>query len=493
MASCMANLADVLLARGGAAEARTMLEAALRLLEGQFGAEHVQSAQVLIQLAKAHGACGNYKGMKPLLERALRIQEKAFGPDHLNLVSTYRNLGGVLQQLGEGGRARALVERAYKIQEKQLGKHSDGGSAWMIAFTMLNNLAAAHEMLGDRKETLSLISQALEINRAYFGENHPNVAINIKNLAGQFGYQGNVGKMMELHMSALRIFQRLLGHGHPTSWDCVADIAIDKLILRSNLEAVTLFSQAITAFSNIGLLSNIIILFFCQCIAEEQAKSQLQGQAATRKGTAASRLRQSFERTKHLKESMIADNCNLNVVEMTTILMNLAEMCQACGRADLQESFTAAAEYLVSVLEGITHKLALKATANIENGEGRNEKADEVKDARTTSSNRKAAITAADLGPLSRQIQRSKLVIEQWKSKQKTSIAAGSDETQQQQQGLQHSVKERKQSLAVFPSRELALVSIGALGAGAFVALAAGIWYLLGGGSSAQQRGHRPQ
>lgn len=147
----------------------------------------------------------------------------------------------------------------------------------------------------------------------------------------------------------------------------------------------------------------------------------------------------------------------------------------------------------MSVLEGITHKLALKATANIENGEGRNEKADEVKDARTTSSNRKAAITAADLGPLSRQIQRSKLVIEQWKSKQKTSIAAGSDETQQQQQGLQHSVKERKQSLAVFPSRELALVSIGALGAGAFVALAAGIWYLLGGGSSAQQRGHRPQ
>ena len=58
---------------------------------------------------------------KPLMERALRIDEASYGPDHPTVAIRLGNLAMILRDLGDPAGAKPLLERALRIDEASYG------------------------------------------------------------------------------------------------------------------------------------------------------------------------------------------------------------------------------------------------------------------------------------------------------------------------------------------------------------------------------------
>src|SRR6185295_2128189 len=90
-------------------------ERALAIRERALGADHVDIATSLSNLATARAAAGDLTGARPLLERGLSIWERTLGEDHLDVASGLNALAALLDALGDASRARQLYERARRI------------------------------------------------------------------------------------------------------------------------------------------------------------------------------------------------------------------------------------------------------------------------------------------------------------------------------------------------------------------------------------------
>ncbi|MEH2179958.1 tetratricopeptide repeat protein, partial [Nostoc sp.] len=62
-----------------------------------------------------------------------------------------------------------------------------------------------------------LYIQALALRRKLLGEEHPDVAVSLNNLAGLYNSQGRYSEAEPLYIQALDIFERRLGANHPNT------------------------------------------------------------------------------------------------------------------------------------------------------------------------------------------------------------------------------------------------------------------------------------
>ena len=105
-----------------------------------------------------------------------------------------------------------LAERYYNncleaVQSRLGENHPD-------VATSLNNLAALYESQGRYKEAEPLFLQALELTQRLLGDNHPLVATSLNNLAALYESQGRYKEAEPLYLQALELRQRLLGDNH---------------------------------------------------------------------------------------------------------------------------------------------------------------------------------------------------------------------------------------------------------------------------------------
>jgi len=62
-----------------------------------------------------------------------------------------------------------------------------------------------------------LYQKALELSKRLLGDNHPDVAISMNNLAALYRYARRYRKAKPLFEKALKICERTLGVSHPTT------------------------------------------------------------------------------------------------------------------------------------------------------------------------------------------------------------------------------------------------------------------------------------
>jgi CHAT domain-containing protein/Tfp pilus assembly protein PilF len=99
--------------------------------------------------------------------------------------------------------------KAMKIRGELLGEnHPDYAAS-------LNNLAVLYREMGDYAKAEPLYRQALEIKKRVLGENHPDYAASLNNLAISYHAMGNYAKAEPLYRQALVIKKRVLGENHP--------------------------------------------------------------------------------------------------------------------------------------------------------------------------------------------------------------------------------------------------------------------------------------
>jgi tetratricopeptide (TPR) repeat protein len=156
-----------------------------------------------------------------------------------DLISPFCGLGQFYEGQGAYNRAETWYERCLIIARGRLGEeHPD------VAIS-LNNLAVLYYLQGRYTEAEPLYLQALELRKRLLGTEHPNVATSLNNLALLYQSQGRYAEAEPLLQQALELRKRLLGTEHPdvaTSLNNLAHLYSDQ---GRYTEAEPLYLQAL--------------------------------------------------------------------------------------------------------------------------------------------------------------------------------------------------------------------------------------------------------
>jgi tetratricopeptide (TPR) repeat protein len=125
-----------------------------------------------------------------------------------------------------------------KTQDRLGDEHPD-------VATSLNNLAGLYESQGRYSEAEPLYRQALEMRQRLLGDEHPNVATSLNNLAGLYESQGRYSEAEPLYRQALEMRQRLLGDEHPDVATSLNNLALLYANRGQFEKAVQLLEQAV--------------------------------------------------------------------------------------------------------------------------------------------------------------------------------------------------------------------------------------------------------
>jgi CHAT domain-containing protein/tetratricopeptide (TPR) repeat protein len=205
-----ANLALVLLDKGNAVEAASVLNQALTIAERQsiksegYGATLANFAAALERLNRRADAQRLYLAAIAVLRAQPRVNEA-------RLAVALGNLGILYKTEKRLEEARPLLEEAVTLLEglsTPVAPHPRLASA-------LNNLGTLFEDEKDYAKAEPLYKRALELDRAMFGPDSPRLAIRLSNLAGMYVTQGRLSEAAPALKEAMRIDRAAYGDDDP--------------------------------------------------------------------------------------------------------------------------------------------------------------------------------------------------------------------------------------------------------------------------------------
>ncbi|HPO16857.1 MAG TPA: toll/interleukin-1 receptor domain-containing protein, partial [Candidatus Hydrogenedentes bacterium] len=115
--------------------------------------------------------------------------------------------------------AEPLMRRALKIMDTSFGQEHPDVAAY------LNNLAQLLQATNRLEEAEPLMKRALEIDENSFGPDHPDVARDLNNLAGLLWNTNRLAEAEPLMRRALEIWENPLGPEHPIVATCLNNLA----------------------------------------------------------------------------------------------------------------------------------------------------------------------------------------------------------------------------------------------------------------------------
>ena len=147
-----------------------------------------------------------------------------------------------LYQQGKYNEAIPLAEQALAIRKKVLGDNHPNTAR------SLNNLAGLYESQGRYSEAEPLYKQALAIKKQQLGDNHPSTATSLNNLAELYRVQGRYSEAEPLYQQALAIRRKQLGDNHPNTARSLNNLASLYQNQGRYSEAEPLYKQALAIF-----------------------------------------------------------------------------------------------------------------------------------------------------------------------------------------------------------------------------------------------------
>ncbi|OUL27387.1 tetratricopeptide repeat protein [Nostoc sp. RF31YmG] len=130
-------------------------------------------------------------------------------------------------------------EQCLEVTKKRLGEeHPDFADS-------LNNLALLYKSQGKYREAEPLYLQALELRRRLLGEEHSDVALTLNNLTVLYDLQERYSEAEPLCLQALELWRRLLGEEHPRVALSLNNLAVIYDSQEKYSEAESLYLQAL--------------------------------------------------------------------------------------------------------------------------------------------------------------------------------------------------------------------------------------------------------
>ncbi|GCA83988.1 regulatory protein AfsR [Microcystis aeruginosa NIES-2522] len=248
-----------------------------------------------------------------------------------DLTSPFGGLWKFYEGQGLYEQAEPWCKQCLEVTRRRLGEeHPD-----VAAF--LNNLAVLYRSQGKYEEAEPLFLQALELRKQLLGENHPDVAHSLNHLALSYYYQGKYKEAEPLFLQALELWKR---QNHPYVVHTLNNLALLYQSQGKYEEAEPLFLQALELYKrllgdnhpNVALsLNNLASLYESQGKYEEAEPLYLQA------------LR--------LRKRLLGDNHP----DIAQTLNNLAGLYSSQGRYEEAESLYLQALELYKQLLGDNH------------------------------------------------------------------------------------------------------------------------------------------
>ncbi|WP_375452924.1 tetratricopeptide repeat protein [uncultured Nostoc sp.] len=188
---------------------------------------------------------------------------------------------------GQGLYNQALpwYEQCLEVTIMRLGdEHPDVAAS-------LNNLALLYYSQGRYSEAEPLFIQALALRRKLLPEEHPDVATSLNNLAVLYDYQGRYSEAEPLHIQALALRRKLLPEEHPDVASSLNNLALLYDYQGRYSEAEPLHMQALALRRQLlpeehvdvaSSLNNLALLYYSQGRYSEAEPLYIQALALTR-------------------------------------------------------------------------------------------------------------------------------------------------------------------------------------------------------------------
>ena len=126
-----------------------------------------------------------------------------------DLIWPFVGLGRFSYGQGTYDQSESWYEKCLEITRSRLGEnHPDVAES-------LNNLANLYNSMGHYEQAKPLLVQALEMRKNLLGENHPDVARSLRELAAVYWSMGHYDQAEPLFQQALEMRKQLLGENHP--------------------------------------------------------------------------------------------------------------------------------------------------------------------------------------------------------------------------------------------------------------------------------------
>jgi serine/threonine protein kinase len=131
-----------------------------------------------------------------------------------------QTIGDTYRALGVYTAAQPHLESAWKIHRRELGEeHPDTAKS-------MNNLAALYWSQGQLAKAEPLLVQSLEVSRRVLGEQHPDTLFAMCNLAEVYLGQGQLAKAEPLLVKGLEDCRRVLSEEHHTTLMFMHNLAV---------------------------------------------------------------------------------------------------------------------------------------------------------------------------------------------------------------------------------------------------------------------------
>lgn len=239
VAATLSNLALIWLSKGDQKKAIQLLQRSLEIREKTFGTYHHDVARTLHNLALANDSMDNYVEAIQLYEKAILIREKVLGTENADLSTSLGNLGSIYADLAEYDKAEQLLRRALEIKEKILSPTNKS-----IAYT-LNDLGNIFSAKGDEDKALEFYKRALEIREKALGPNHPDVAWSLELLGTSFRTKGDYRQAETNYLRGLEILRKTFGEEHYRIARMLGNLAVLYQLQAEYKRAEPLFRQCV--------------------------------------------------------------------------------------------------------------------------------------------------------------------------------------------------------------------------------------------------------
>src|SRR5271167_4119495 len=241
LAKAMLALGGVLENRGAYDQSIAILEQTVQLYSGP-GAEPVDLADSLYELANAHFYAGHYEKSEEINERALEMYKQIYGERHPRVADVLVNLGAIRLDRGHYPEAEQYDRQALDIVQAWYGKDNPETA------TDLTLLARSLVYQKRYAEASDLLQQSLAIKESTFGKVHPSVASTLNELGSVALNEGKYDAAEQYFERMADIYRTDYGEQHYLYATALSNLASVYTAQKEWARAEKLYRQAIPIY-----------------------------------------------------------------------------------------------------------------------------------------------------------------------------------------------------------------------------------------------------
>lgn len=194
---------------------------ALAMASSNLPEFHPLISESLSNMAAAYYGVGNLRAAEQTLLQLIPLRRRMYGSQHVGVAASLNSLGAVYVTMGDNAKAMPIHR-----EEQQILLTVDWRQDPALTSYLLNDLASHYRDIGDLVTSEQLLLRALEIRRAYLGEEHQDVAQILNNLGVVYRAMGRLVEAEPLLERSLELWRNTVGEEDPGFANTLNSLAI---------------------------------------------------------------------------------------------------------------------------------------------------------------------------------------------------------------------------------------------------------------------------